>query len=393
MKIPDNLVHAAFFFTDIVGLSDPIMSSETQTTKIKVMNNMIKRCKTFKEANEKNKIILPTGDGMAIGFLNGLEQPLELAIEFHEKIIEYNDGKTKLDKILVRIGCHVGSVFLVEDISGNLNFWGAGIILARRTMDIGDEWHILLTSSMAESLIEVSSKYKKILHPLHDYEIKHEQKILIYSAHGEKFGNKNKPRKGLIEKSIITEKMKEQNYSIIFDHVIFELRLEDKQNKMFHKRTYEITNQTETPIYEITTGITTSMEKSFYDLDVKVWDEEKQLEIKSINVDTPFTKEFTVKFDQPLFKNIKRKFIITYVSEVLKNKFENEFLINANLFDVVFSYSSELKIKNPKLEHVQNNIKNQIEINPNIKRGIFTNIYWKTIENIRINDKIILEWN
>jgi len=260
-------------------------------------------------------------------------------------------------------------------------------------MDIGDEWHILLTSSMAESLIEVSSKYKKILHPLHDYEIKHEQKILIYSAHGEKFGNKNKPRKGLIEKSIITEKMKEQNYSIIFDHVIFELRLEDKQNKMFHKRTYEITNQTETPIYEITTGITTSMEKSFYDLDVKVWDEEKQLEIKSINVDTPFTKEFTVKFDQPLFKNIKRKFIITYVSEVLKNKFENEFLINANLFDVVFSYSSELKIKNPKLEHVQNNIKNQIEINPNIKRGIFTNIYWKTIENIRINDKIILEWN
>lgn len=393
MKIPDNLIHAAFFFTDIVGLSDPIMSSETQTAKIMAMNDMIKGCKTFKETNEENKMILPTGDGMAIGFLNGLEQPLDLAIEFHEKLKKYNEDKTKFDKILVRIGCHVGSVFLVNDILENMNFWGAGIILARRTMDIGDEWHILLTSSMAESLIEVSPKYKKILHPLHDYQIKHDQKILIYSAHGEGFGNKNKPKKGLVERSIIVEKMQEQNNNMIYDHVVFEIKIENEQNKIFHKRTYEITNQTEIPIYEITTGITTSVEKSFYDLDVKAFDGEQELEIKSINVDTPFTKEFTVKFNQPLFKNMKRKFTITYVSEVAKNKFLNKFLINADKFDLIFSYSSDLQIKNQKLELVQNKIKNEIDIDPNIKRGIFTNIYWKTIEDIRIGNEIILEWN
>jgi 2-oxoglutarate ferredoxin oxidoreductase subunit beta len=51
---------------------------------------------------------------------------------------------------------------------------------------------------MAESLIELSEEYKKILHPLHDYEIKHEQKILVYSAHGENFGNAKLPSKGLL---------------------------------------------------------------------------------------------------------------------------------------------------------------------------------------------------
>ncbi|WP_179361515.1 adenylate/guanylate cyclase domain-containing protein [Nitrosopumilus cobalaminigenes] len=392
MKIPNNLVHAAFFFTDIVGLSDPIMSTETQTAKIQGLNQMIQECNTYKKTKENEMFVLPTGDGMAIGFKDGLEQPLDLAIEFHKKLKKYNENKTKIDKILVRIGCHVGPVFLVKDILGNLNFWGQGIILARRTMDVGDDWHILLTSTMAESLLEVSLRYKEILYPLHDYEIKHDQKILIYSAHGESFGNKSSPKKGLIEKSIINEKTLEQNQKITFEHVKFELRLQDSDNRIFHRRTYKITNHFEDPIYEITTGIITSVKKSFYDLDVKAFNDDVELQIKSINVDTDFIKEFTIKFEHPVFENEDMEFTITYASEAAKNEFNNKFLINAKKFDLIFSYSSNLKIKNPKAKLIQNETEKQINIEPNIKRGIFTQVYWDTIKDISIGDEIELIW-
>ena len=42
---------------------------------------------------------------------------------------------------------------------------------------------------MAESLIELSDEYGKMLHPIHDFEIKHGQKILLYSAYGDNFEN------------------------------------------------------------------------------------------------------------------------------------------------------------------------------------------------------------
>jgi len=40
-KIPDDLIYAAFFFVDIVGLSNPILSTETQKTKIKIFWNIV----------------------------------------------------------------------------------------------------------------------------------------------------------------------------------------------------------------------------------------------------------------------------------------------------------------------------------------------------------------
>jgi hypothetical protein len=38
---PTKLFHAHFFFVDIVGLSDPSMSTKTQVKKIEVLNKSI----------------------------------------------------------------------------------------------------------------------------------------------------------------------------------------------------------------------------------------------------------------------------------------------------------------------------------------------------------------
>jgi hypothetical protein len=50
-------------------------------------------CATFKFTPRDTKLVMPTGDGMLIGFLQGPELPLNLAIELHGKLAKYNKAK------------------------------------------------------------------------------------------------------------------------------------------------------------------------------------------------------------------------------------------------------------------------------------------------------------
>jgi KaiC/GvpD/RAD55 family RecA-like ATPase len=91
-----QVLNVNFFFIDIVGLSDPSLSVKKQMQKIEVLNRLIASCDAFKAPKEK-KIILPTGDGMAIGFLLNQELPLELSIQLHRKLHLYNRAKPPED--------------------------------------------------------------------------------------------------------------------------------------------------------------------------------------------------------------------------------------------------------------------------------------------------------
>jgi KaiC/GvpD/RAD55 family RecA-like ATPase/class 3 adenylate cyclase len=194
--LPAQVVNINFFFIDIVGLSNPSLSVKKQIDKIETLNKLIGLCDAFAKAKEK-KIVLPTGDGMAIGFFMNPESPLQLAVQLHSKLRTYNRGKSYGDLLGVRIGLGSGPVFIVNDINGNQNVWGPGIILARRVMDIGDNLHILLSNTMAESLISLKDEYKMMLKPIGDYQIKHAQTLHLYSAYSQEFGNPEPPAKML----------------------------------------------------------------------------------------------------------------------------------------------------------------------------------------------------
>jgi class 3 adenylate cyclase len=194
--LPAQVVNIDFFFIDIVGLSNPSLSVKKQIDKIEILNKLIGLCDAFAKAKEK-KIVLPTGDGMAIGFFMNPESPLQLAVQLHSKLRTYNRGKSYEDLLGVRIGLGSGPVFIVNDINGNQNVWGPGIILARRVMDIGDNSHILLSNTMAESLIALKDEYKMMLKPIGDYQIKHGQTLHLYSAYSQEFGNPERPAKML----------------------------------------------------------------------------------------------------------------------------------------------------------------------------------------------------
>ena len=194
--LPSVAFHASFFFIDIVGLSDPTLSVKRQVQKIQILNELIHSCDSFRKASTGKKVILPTGDGTAIGFLSNPEIPLELSIQLHHKMRAYNQQKYNEELIGVRIGLGSGPVFTVSDLNNVQNIWGPGIILARRVMDAGDNGHILIAEKLAEELISLKDEYRSVINLISNkYKLKHGQEIKLYSAYSNDFGNPRIPTK------------------------------------------------------------------------------------------------------------------------------------------------------------------------------------------------------
>ena len=184
-----------FCFIDIVGLSNPELAVHRQKEKIVRLNEFISSCNSFRKISDEQKIILPAGDGMAIGYENNPELPYKLSVELHGYLRKYNKRMEPENRIKVRIGLSSGPVFTVYDISNRLNVWGPGIIMARRVMDLGDSWHILITENFAMQLIPLYEEYRNNIRLIGSYEIKHGENINVYSAYSDEYGNPELPEK------------------------------------------------------------------------------------------------------------------------------------------------------------------------------------------------------
>ena len=388
---PEDLIYAAFFFIDIVGLSNPVLSTETQRTKIRVLNETIYNCNTFKKTPKEEIMILPTGDGMLIGFKNGLEQPINLAKEFHEKLSEYNHKVTNVEKIETRIGCNIGHVFVVKDIYGNVNLWGPGAILARRVMDLGDAGHILLSDEIVNDLIEIAPEYKEILHPLQNFGIKHGEDLLIYSAHGDGFGNPTVPKEKIKIKTDETEAEK----SAICEKMIYKVILKDSLDVARFERYYYFSNNSNSPIYEITAGVVTNSDEEFHNLNLKAFDEKnKELEISKILASTPYSKKIVVKLQKPVFEGDSGRILkITYDANLKKKNFENFFLLDTSNFELNFNHYKNIKLS-PKLFYIdhEKGSKNLIDKSLEKPSGPFITHVWNKTQGIKVKDLIRLEW-
>jgi KaiC/GvpD/RAD55 family RecA-like ATPase/class 3 adenylate cyclase len=199
--LPSEAFDASFFFIDMVGLSDPTLSVKNQVHKIEILNELIHSCDSYRKVSTGKKVILPAGDGMAIGFLSKPEIPLELSIQLHRKLRAYNEEKSLAEEIGVRIGLASGPVFTVADLNNVQNIWGPGIILARRVMDAGDKGHILVAESLAQVLLSLKDEYRQIIRLISDkYKIKHGQQIKLYTAYSDDFGNPQIPAKVFINR-------------------------------------------------------------------------------------------------------------------------------------------------------------------------------------------------
>lgn len=368
-----NLIHANFFFVDIVGLSDPYMSTKTQIKKIETLNKSIMECEAFKLTPKEMMLVLPTGDGMAIGFLQGPELPLKLAIELHKRLAEYNKGKIPSETVRIRIGIHGGNTFVVNDILGNKNVWGPGIIIARRIIDLGEDGHILLSTRMAEDLREISDEYKLIIKPVHDYSIKHGQSLLLYSAYGKGFGNPRPPVKGTHQQSRMASEIRIRQKTTLYPLIEVHMTImNSKTNLVHYKRIYEIKNISDEPIYNVLHGITSDVETTFDDLHIRVYDESgRDLKISSISIDRPLQKEFTTIFNRPIEKGEEgRSYVVEYELMEPNRYFENAFLVSCEKFVFVMDYPASMKPPVVYEISLENEVKKRSKVQPTIEKRV-----------------------
>ena len=177
---------AHVLFIDLVGYSKMLIDDQREV--LDQMNAVIRTTKNFREAEAEGKLIpLPSGDGMALVFLNNPEAPVQCALEISKALQDYPQLK-------VRMGVHSGPVSTVTDVNGRPIVAGTGINMAQRVMDCGDAGHILLSKRAAADLAEYR-QWQPHLHDLGACEVKHSVVLDVVNLYTGEVGNPEVPGK------------------------------------------------------------------------------------------------------------------------------------------------------------------------------------------------------
>ena len=373
-----------WLFTDMISSADPRMTIKAQARKIRTLNEITKKTETFKQRDPKSTIIHWTGDGMAIGFSDSPEKPLRLAIELHKAITKHNKSSPEKNKIFIRIGMNTGDIFFIEDVEGKPAFWGEGIILARRVMDLCGQNQILASDNIANGLRKLSNQNRSIIHPIEKYTIKHGEEVSIYNIYGRDFGNKKTPQQGRIQKLKPSDIVDSNTTRFKFNEVEMILDVKNPKTLMTHHtliwKVENIRKDKDNPLMEIFYPIGGDTSKSMSDLNVRIRDDEgNRLKISSIIRDNPTLKEFYVKLKKPIRFNKKQTLTLEYDWEEPERKFE--YLISTECDKLKY------KLMIPKGMELKNRI---YKFNPATKEKI--NVTPAPDIESR-NHKMVVTWN
>jgi len=343
-----------WFFTDIVSGSDTAVPTKSQAQKIIVLNKLIERTETFKHKDPNSTVVLPTGDGMAIGFADSLEYPMRLAIQLHREINHYNKSKKGKEKLVLRIGIDTGPVYIIKDLNGKDNVWGPGIIMSRHVMDLAGEMNIFASSRFAEDVRDLSPEYKEIIHPIGDYFIKHDEKLQLYNIYGEGFGNKLAPKKAKMTKTHESfEQELQRKSAFLFNTIDIRLKVEDPKTMLTHHTwIWNLINNSNTQRDQIYYYIDGDIAKDFQDMNVRVTDEEEnELEILSVSENKPTHKEFNVQMKKRIKPHQRNRYLtLEYDWEEPERNFFYKVPTDCKKFTYEFFVPREVDVKNRVLK-------------------------------------------
>ncbi len=140
-------------FFDVVGYTKQSVNKQIQIKK--QFNQLVSDCLSTLEEGER--IILDTGDGAAIGFLQHPEDALEVAMQFRKTVMA-NQHKDFPD-LNVRIGIHLGPVNIAKDMNGQSNMVGDGINDAQRVMSFAGIDQIYISRPYYDFVSRLNDEY------------------------------------------------------------------------------------------------------------------------------------------------------------------------------------------------------------------------------------------
>ena len=109
----------------------------------------------IREVAVGDRIILDTGDGVAISFLGAPEEALFVAMSLRDVLASAQNTSD----LHARIGINLGPVRVVKDINGQPNIIGDGINVAQRVMSFAQPGEVLVSRSYYEVVSHLSQEY------------------------------------------------------------------------------------------------------------------------------------------------------------------------------------------------------------------------------------------
>ena len=162
-------------FLDITEYSRKPVSEQIQLKD--QFNTLI--AEAIRDIATNDRIILDTGDGVAINFLGDPEDALFVAMSLRDAFAPRAGEPPRLP---ARIGINLGPVRLVRDLNGQPNIIGDGINVAQRVMGFAKPGQVLVSRSYFEMVSHISEGYAKLFHYEGSRTDKHVREHEIYSV-------------------------------------------------------------------------------------------------------------------------------------------------------------------------------------------------------------------
>ena len=155
-------------FIDIVGYSKKGVDEQV---RLKQRFNAIMSA-AVQQFPAHERIVIDTGDGAAIGFLENPEGALFAALAMLDHVGE----------LPVRMGINLGPITLMPDINGRDNMVGDGINAAERIMGFARPGQLLVSRSYYEVVAQLSHEYGQLFHAEAARTDKHDRAHDVYSV-------------------------------------------------------------------------------------------------------------------------------------------------------------------------------------------------------------------
>ncbi|MGC2048017.1 MAG: adenylate/guanylate cyclase domain-containing protein, partial [Gallionella sp.] len=149
---------ATVLFFDVIGYTKQPVNKQIEIKK--QFNRLVSY--SLKKLGASERIILDTGDGAAIGFLQHPEEALKVAMQFRNTVTanQHND----YPELKVRMGIHLGPISIFNDINGLSNMVGDGINDAQRVMSFAGADQIYISRPYYDFISRLSSEYTSLFH-------------------------------------------------------------------------------------------------------------------------------------------------------------------------------------------------------------------------------------
>ncbi len=162
-------------FLDIAEYSKKPVSEQIQLKDR--FNGLI--AESIRDIAPNDRIILDTGDGVAVNFLGDPEDALFVAMSLREAFAPKAGDPPRLP---ARIGINLGPVRLVRDLNSQPNIIGDGINVAQRIMGFAKPGQILVSRSYYEVVLHISEGYTKLFNYEGSRTDKHVREHEVYSV-------------------------------------------------------------------------------------------------------------------------------------------------------------------------------------------------------------------